>query len=155
MDRVIIQQEKEGNKMYKFIKERREGYSINEEDIKTVEKCWNIEIPTILKQFYINYNGAKINLCKFFVDDFKYEISEIIPLKYGKCCLEEVIRNDRQDDIIPSNMIPIANDRGGDYYYWDMSSGRVYLFYCDDIENPIYICKSIEEMFEIMNKSCI
>ncbi len=32
---------------------------------------------------------------------------------------------------------------------------KIYLFYCDDIENPIYICESIEEMFDIMAKSCI
>lgn len=140
--------------MYKFIKECKEGYLISEEDIQKVEECLGIEIPLILKKFYCNYNGAKITLCKFYVDDYEYEISEIIPLKYGKSCFEEVIRNDRQDEIIPSNMLPIANNRGGDYYYWDMLSEKVYLFYCDDIENPIYICKSIEKLFEIMNENC-
>ena len=155
MDQVIIHQKKEENKVYKFIKECRESYLVNEEHMKILEKCWNIEIPTILRQFYCNYNGAKIKLCKFFVDEFEYEISEILQLKYGECCFEEVIGNDRQNDIIPNNMIPIANDRGGNYYYWDMSSGRIYLFYCDDIDNPIYICSSIEELFEIMNLACL
>ena len=140
--------------MYKFIKECREGYLISEEDIKEFEKCWNVKIPEILRKFYINYNGGKINLCKFSVDDFVYEISEIIPLKYGECCLEEVIRNDRQDEIIPKDKVPIANDRGGNYYYWDSLTGEIFLYYCDDIENPIYICKSIEDLFEVMNQSC-
>ncbi len=83
--------------MYSFIKECREDYPINEEDIKEFEKCWNVEISEILKRFYIKYNGAKIKLCKFSVDECEYEISEMIPLKYGTCCLEEIIRNDRQD----------------------------------------------------------
>ncbi len=48
----------------------------------------------------------------------------MLPLKFGNSCFEEVIKNDRQDDIIPSNMIPIANNRGGDYYYWDMSNEK-------------------------------
>jgi len=48
MDQVIIQQKKKGNRMYKFIKEFRENYSINEEDIKKVEICWDIEMPIIL-----------------------------------------------------------------------------------------------------------
>lgn len=141
--------------MYKFIKECTAGYFIDETEIKEIEKCFHIEFPQILKKYYCNYNGAKINLCKFNVDGFEYEISELSPLKYGKCCLEEVIKNDRQDNIIPKNMIPVANNRGGDYYYWDMSSNNVFIYYCDDIENPVYICKNIEEMFAIMDKSCI
>lgn len=102
----------------------------------------------------MNYNGAKIRLCKFYIDNFEHEISEILPLKYGKSCLEEVIKNDRNDDIIPRNMIPIANNRGGDYYYWDVLDESVYLFYCDDIENPVYICNDIEELFNLMSKYC-
>lgn len=141
--------------MYQFIKECKEGYSICKEDIKNIEERWGIKIPLILKKFYYNYNGVEINLCKFYVDNYEYEISEILPLKYGKVCFEQVLENDRLDDIIPSNRLPIANNRGGDYYYWDLFSENVYLYYCDDIEHPICICKSIEEMFEIMNKSCM
>ena len=139
--------------MYKFIKEIREGYSIGEDDIFLLEKKWDIKIPAILRQFYSAYNGAKIHLCKFNIDDFEYEISEILPMKYGDCCIEEVLRNDRQDEIISNNMVPIANNRGGDYYYSDLSKGKIYLVYCDDIENPVFICDSIEDMFEIMELS--
>lgn len=139
--------------MYKFIKECKEGYSISEEDIERIEEEYGIEIPSVLRKFYYNYNCARIHLCKFYVEGCEYEISEILPLKYGEVCFEQVLENDRLDDIIPRNMLPLANNRGGDYYYWDTLSENVYIYFCDDIENPIYICKSIEEMFEIMNKS--
>lgn len=139
--------------MYKFIKNHKQEFLITEGDIKRIEKYWKIEFPEILKNFYLHYNGAKIKLCKFYVEDFTYEISELLPLKYGSSCFEEVIKSDRQDGIIPSNMIPIANDRGGDYYYWNLLNENIFLYYCDAIENPVYICESIEKLFEIMNES--
>lgn len=141
-------------KMYTFIKENRNGYLVNKEDIKEIEEFWNIKFPMILKDFYINYNGAKINLCKFSMDGFEYEISEMLPLKYGQCNFEDVIKNDREDGIIPNNMLPIANNRGGDYYYWDEVSKKIFLYCCDDIENPVYICDNIEELFKLMTNSC-
>lgn len=138
--------------MYKFIKECRKEYLVNEEYIKKIEEFFNIKLPFILKEFYCKYNGAKINLCIFYIDDYKYEISEISPLKYGKCCVEKLI-NARKDHNIPFNMIPFGNTRGGDYYYWDILTKNVYLFYHEDIENPVYICENIEEMFNIMSKN--
>ena len=138
--------------MYKFIEECDNDYFVREDDIKRIEEAWEIKFPSILKQFYCNYNGAKIYLCSFYLNDFEYEIAKIIPLKYGYC-FEKIIANDRQDGIIPKDMIPIARNEGGDYYYWNLLNENIFLYYCDDIENPVYICENIEKLFEIMNES--
>ena len=140
--------------MYKFIREYGREYLVNEKEIRAIEEMLDISFPPILKKFYINYNGARIYLCQFWVDGYEYEISELVYLKYGKCSLENVIKNDREDNIIPYNMIPIANNRGGDYYYWDALSENVFLYYCDDIENPIFICDNINTLFKIMDNNC-
>ena len=138
--------------MYQFISVHKNNFVVREEDINQVEKHFNIVFPKILRQFYLEHNGDSVELCKFRTDDFEHEIFEILPLKYGDCTVEDVMENDREDEIIPCTMIPIANDRGGDYYYWDLETENVYLYYCDDIENPIYICDSIKSLFDIMNR---
>lgn len=51
-------------------------------------------------------------------------------------------------------MVPIAQNRGGDIYYWDISDENIFLYYCDDIENPIYICENVRALFEIMENNC-
>ncbi len=104
-----------------------------------------------IKEYYLKHNGAKINLCCFEIDEYEYEISEIIPLKYGSCSLEKVKENDIEDGFIKESLVPIANNRGGDYYYWDKETEEVYLIYGDDIENPIFICDSISELLKIMS----
>ena len=140
--------------MYRFIKEQYSDRLIKNDEITRIEKEFNVKFPTILREYYQNFNGAKIKLCQFEVDGDEYEISELVPLKYGYCCFEKVKENDIQDGIIEETFFPIANNRGGDYYYWDKNTERIYLIYCDDIEEPIQICESIQELFELMCNSC-
>lgn len=42
---------------------------------------------------------------------------------------------------------------GGDYFYWDVRDENVYMIYCDDIENPVWVCKSIKAFFELMENN--
>ncbi len=151
---VIIQEEREVNNMYRFIQEHYSDRLIKDDEIIRIEKEFNVKFPTILREYYQYFNGAKIKLCQFEIDGYEYEISELVPLKYGYCCLERVKENDLQDGIIEENLFPIANNRGGDYYYWDKNTERIYLIYCDNIEEPIQICGSIQGLFELMSNSC-
>lgn len=105
--------------MYKFIEKIKTEYSINEKDIKNIEERWGISFPPLLKEFYLNCNGADINLCIFVLDGYEHEISEFIPLKYGEYNFDDIIKNDREGGIISNNMIPLDSNRGGDYYYWN------------------------------------
>lgn len=140
--------------MFNFVSQIREENLVTQEDISIIEEKWNFKFPPILVEYYLKYNGSKISLCVFTVDNNEYEISEIVQIKHGICPFEFIIKNDREDGFIPLSFIPVANNRGGDYYYWDEKDGKVYLIYTDDIENPIFICDSVEKLFEIM-ESCI
>lgn len=139
--------------MYNFIKQIKEDCSVTKNDIENIEIKYNIKFPEILKNYYLKHNGDTIKLCSFIVDDYEYEISKIVPLKYGSSNFEHIIDGDREDSIITENMLPIARNRGGDYYYWDVNDEKVYLYYCDDIENPVYICNNIKSLFDIMINS--
>ena len=123
------------------------------EDIAEIEKAFSFQMPEILKEWYLANNGASIHRCIFSVDGYEVEVAKLVELKYGYLPLEKIIAMDRKYGLILPNMIPIARNSGGDYYYWDSKSGKVYLFLCNSIENPIWICQNIEEFFSLLQKN--
>lgn len=141
-------------KMYSFINDINEDAKILEEDIASIEEQFNIKFPDTLRAFYKEYNGAKIKLCVFTVDNYEQEINSLVPLKYGTLPFEKIVEWDRRDGFIPESFIPFASDRGGDNYYIDLENGKVFLSRSDDIENPYYVCDSIEELFKLMEACC-
>ena len=139
--------------MYSFIKKMKDDEKITIEDIEEIEKTFSFQMPEILKEYYLANNGASIHRCIFSVDGYEVEVAKLVELKYGYLPLEKIIEMDRKDGFISPNMIPIARNSGGDYYYWDSKSGKVYLFLCDSIENPIWICQNVEEFFSLLQKN--
>lgn len=139
--------------MYSFIKKMKDDEKITIEDIAEIEKTFSFQMPEILKEYYLANNGASIHRCIFSIDGYEVEVAKLVELKYGYLPLEKIIEMDRKDGFISPNMIPIARNSGGDYYYWDSKSGKVYLFLCDSIENPIWICQNVEEFFSLLQKN--
>jgi len=139
--------------MYSFIKKMKDDEKITIEDIAEIEKTFSFQMPEILKEYYLANNGASIHRCIFSVDGYEVEVAKLVELKYGYLPLEKIIEMDRKDGFISPNMIPIARNSGGDYYYWDSKSGKVYLFLCDSMENPIWICQNVEEFFSLLQKN--
>ena len=139
--------------MYSFIKKMKDDEKITIEDIAEIEKTFSFQMPEILKEYYLANNGASIHRCIFSVDGYEVEVAKLVELKYGYLPLEKIIEMDRKNGFISPNMIPIARNSGGDYYYWDSKSGKVYLFLCDSIENPIWICQNVEEFFSLLQKN--
>ena len=63
------------------------------------------------------------------------------------------IKNDREDGIIDEHLYPLARNEGGDYFYWDVRDENVYMIYCDDVENPVWVCDSIKAFFDLMENN--
>ncbi len=140
--------------MYNFIKKVKDEELVTISDILAIEKEFNFQMPEMLKEYYLSYNGASIHDCIFSIDGYEVEVAKLVELKYGVLPLEKIINMDRQDGLIPSNMIPIARNSGGDYYYWNNQNGQVYLYLSDNIEDPVWICESVEEFFLLLQNNC-
>ena len=140
--------------MYNFIKKIKDDEKVSIDDILEIENRFGFKMPDILKNYYLTYNGATIYRCVFLVDGYEVEVAKMVELKHSFLPFEKIIEMDRQDGFISSNMIPIARNSGGDYYYWDKQSGKVYLFLSDSIDNPIIICETVEELFALLQKHC-
>ena len=145
--------------MYEFIQTLHPECSISQKDIMDLEEEYKISIPAALKEFYLKYNGADIFLCRFFPENSQVEMVEvhtIYPIKYTPyekgAILERVLNSDRMDGFIPSELIPFAQDRGGNRCYCDKNSGKVYFISSDDIDNPVAVCEKISDFLDNLKK---
>lgn len=148
-----------------IIKNINKGYSITEEDICAVQQKYDIVFPYALKSFYLHFNGASIK--EIYVKgrcNEKLGIHNIYPLKYkwkyGSNNLLEpdasslgqlewaIELSHEYDSVKCNNLIPFADDVGGDEYYWQIETEYVYLIRFDDIEHPILVFDSIYSFFE-------
>lgn len=139
--------------MYSCIKTIKDDEKISIDDVLEIEQRFGFKMPEILRDYYLMYNGASIYNCVFSIDGYEVEVAKLVELKYGVLPLEKIIEMDREDGFIPSNMIPVARNSGGDYYYWNDKSGQVYLYLSDCIEDPILICENLEEFFALLEKN--
>ena len=120
------------------------------EKIRNLEKKYNIVFPPILKKYYEKHDGQKIRLCMLNVRGYECEISKMVPIISDKLSFEELTDGDRSDGILPTSFFPLARDRGGNYYYWDAVSGKVFYVPIDDYGHPFKVADSVQELFEIM-----
>jgi len=139
--------------MYSCIKTIKDDEKISIDDVLEIEQRFGFKMPEILRDYYLMYNGASIYNCVFSIDGYEVEVAKLVELKYGVLPLEKIIEMDREDGFIPSNMIPVARNSGGDYYYWNDQSRQVYLYLRDCIEDPILICENLEEFFALLEKN--
>lgn len=142
--------------MYKFIKSEEQYKKITTNYIDEIENKFNIKFPNILKEYYLNYNCAEEKECTFKVRgiDEDFVLDFIIPLKYGNCNLEKEYEWVLKNDYISNKYIPLAYDIDSNMYYWDSKNGKVYYISNENVENPILICNSVDEFFDILNRCC-
>ena len=137
--------------MYSFIESKDAKCQLNIDDILEIENKFNIKFPNILKEYYIKYNGSQIKECYFSINGNDYNVNEIISLKYGKYSFEKEYEQVIENRYISNIYIPFAKDISNQSYYFNLKDNKIYYISIDDIINPIFICDSIDEFFEILN----
>ena len=140
--------------MFNFLKDTQKHNHTTLSDITRIEKKYSIVFPLMLKNFYLGYDGNKINLCKLNIDGYPCEVAKIIPINASGLTFEKIVDNDRADGFIDKDFYPIASNRGGDFYYWSTKTGKVYLVLADDIENPFVVSSSIEAFWGLLDSNC-
>ena len=140
--------------MFKFVKKESPEQNVSREYIDSVEKKYNIEFPNILRTYYMNYNMCESEEVTLVMHNLEFCVEFVLPLKYGTCSVESLLDLYRGDDHIPQHLVPFACDVDGDYYYWDINTGRVYYLTMGNIDNPIPIARSVDEFFELLNIYC-
>ena len=141
--------------MYKFIKETKKKFEkASEDEIKRIENKYNIAFPEILRNYYLECNIEYIRTVRFKagIDENKeFSVHGINEFKN----VEQHKDIEIKEGWTHKDFYPFAYDEGGNAYYWSSKDGKVYLLFSDDIENEIFVCNSVKEMFEIMEDNVI
>ena len=135
--------------MFNFVINKNATNENCKELILKIEKKYNIVFPDIMKDYYMNHDGEKIKHCNIGTEEEPEIVSGIVSLSNNdfESTKEEFV----SDGFIPLSFYPIAESRGGDYYFWDSDSNGVYLVYGDDIDNPRKRSDNLEEFFKMLN----
>ena len=139
--------------MFKFIRNDPNKDNVTLEYIKMFEETWNIRFPNILVDYYMNHNQAELEEVSFTIHNLEFSVEFIIPLQYGNVCVEKILSFNEGNEYISKTFIPLAEDIDGEDFYWDSSSGKVFYLSMENVENPIPICDTVEQFFEVLNKS--
>jgi len=141
--------------MFKFIESEELDKKVTEDYINELEKKMKIVFHNILREYYLKHNFSNEKECTFRIEgiDADFILNCIIPLKYGKVSLEKQYEWVLKDDYLSNELIPLAIDMDEDNYYWNSKTGKVYYISASNVENPILVCNSVDEFFEILNKS--
>lgn len=140
--------------------------SINDNDIKELEKELGIIFPNEIKKHYLKYNGGFPVKDRFYMEDYDSytSINGFIPIKYhyeniDDWTMEEVYSNfNKTKRVLPINFIAFASDYGGNKFCIDIESENIFLVYMDlgnPIENPNAIrniCFSFDEFINSLEE---
>ena len=137
--------------MFHFIVKEYPHAAASASYIDQLEKQLQITFPPILRQYYLEHNGAEIQECRFCLNGLDFCVVLIRALSFGSMPVEKVLKYNSRNKAIPECFIPLAQDEDEDDYYWDSTSGKVYYLSLENVERPIPICDSVEAFFEILN----
>ena len=139
--------------MYQFLAEQPSTQDENmlNRSIKYLEEKYRIIFPPVLQDYYTHYNGVRIKLCKLTVNDYSCEVSRIVPVIAEHMSFEYIADRNREDGYISDRLFPLAMDRGGNLYYWNVDGGGVVLVLTDDIENPFSVADSVQDFFTLLD----
>lgn len=140
--------------MFRFISRDTNEKNVTKEYVHELEAKLGIRFPDILVEYYTNHNTAELLEFSFSIHRLDFSVEFIIPLKYGTVCVEKILSFNEGNESVPATFIPLAEDVDGEDFYWDSLNGKVFYLSMENVENPIPICDSVEEFFEILNRSC-
>ena len=109
------------------------------EDITQVELDLGILIPNEVKIHYLQHNGGLPDPNTWIIDeDFGiwHSVSTFFPMRYPSdfstgITIESVYKQGQEKDFLLRDLVPFANDPGGNFFCFD-PNGQVYFYSMDD-----------------------
>ena len=108
---------------------------IEEKDLQDLEQEYNFKFPEDIKQFYLKYNGGRLEKDSYVVQDDTFIFQEFYSIKVGYSTLNDKLSSNYADDWLPKELIPFGYDGGGNSYCFHINNGQIYYIYEDDCDD--------------------
>ena len=154
----------------KIISKEHPECAVSEADLSRIEQAFGIEIPKLLREYYLKYNGAAVKTlyacgCEHtgfglhaidaLIYRMKYSADNSVTfVNDGEGSFEKTVRMFKDYDVVRDNhLTPFACDEGGELYFWQKGTSAVYIIFADDFDNPVRAFESITDFFEAFAKA--
>jgi hypothetical protein len=133
--------------------------------INALEARFSFSLPTAYREFLLTYNGGSPEPCGFLYQNqgksYRAIANRFLGIQDGSYSLyEDLLTYKEREKRVPDNLIPIADDPGGNLICLSVSGsdcGKVYFWDHDlesdygeepDYSNVYFIANSFEEFFQ-------
>lgn len=127
---------------------------VSASEMDRLEETYHFTFPAVLREYYLRYNGCETASCLGKMEGDLFIVTEILPIGGGDISLEDMIRFDRDNEIIQPHLIPFAQNGLAGVYYFDAHTENIFLSYREDEEDFTFICAGMETFFHILNQTC-
>lgn len=86
---------------------------IREQDLRDLEREYNFKFPEDIKQFYLKYNGGRLEKHSYAAQNDMFIFQSFYSIKTGHSTLNEKLRLNYVDDWWPKELIPFGYDDDG------------------------------------------
>lgn len=142
---------------YRFLEREIDNREKSEVRIAYLEQKYGIVFPDILKDLYSRTDCLGMRTCYVEIDDHGYEVCELVTLEDEdggfEWLVDGIYRVEPMNRFIPADWYPIAEDEGGDHYFWSSRTQQVYYVFQEELDEKVLIADSVEEFLEMMNDS--
>jgi cell wall assembly regulator SMI1 len=114
--------------------------AVSDADLDSVEQAIKHKLPKAFREHYLRFNGGTPSLNTFPGKDGWEEsvVSQFVPVGFcarnknlHRTLLDGLYEFMRQRNVVPPNLLPFANDHGGNFFCLDLKTGAVYFFATD------------------------
>lgn len=109
--------------------------SIEESDLRELEDQYGFRFPDVIRQFYLQYNGGRLERRHYVVQDDTCVLYHLYSIKYGVATLNMKMELNYVDEWWPKELIPFGYDGGGNSFCFHKTSGKIYYVYEDTYDD--------------------
>lgn len=109
--------------------------SIEESDLRELEDQYGFRFPDVIRQFYLQYNGGRLERRHYVVQDDTCVLNHLYSIKYGVATLNMKMELNYVDEWWPKELIPFGYDGGGNSFCFHKTSGKIYYVYEDTYDD--------------------
>lgn len=113
--------------------------AITSEDLDQLESVIGKKLPAAFRDHYLKYNGGMPERAYWSSEDFfdPIEVASFRPIVYGEPSLLPTYQNLQKKQLIPSNLLPFADDLGGNFFCLNLASGAISYFTTDTFDSEL------------------
>ena len=135
------------------------GPKLTDSDLDAVESAIGQPLPTELRELYRRYNGGRPERrCFYDEKGGEHAIHGFLIMRHRRSAVtplfEETLERLKSKSLIPSALLPIATNEGGDYYVLNIDDGKISFLSMDYATEPAralrHVANSLKEFLDEM-----